>query len=434
MRLRSFAAVALAAAWFAGPAVSLPDLDLPPLESKVVAPDGAAIDYFGLKVAMDGDVAIVGADHHDHAVDNAGAAYILERDALGMWNVVQELGASDPTPWAWFGRDVAADDGTVVATADGAILAPGQDPVGAAYVFEKEGDEWTQRAKLTPAAYQNSGYMFGHRAAISGDTILVTSPAYDACLGVWDASGHCRNAQNPNFPAPRYFDVGAVHEFLRSPNGEWVRGQVILAPDWTSTELFGASVAVDGDHAVISNMRAHLYFFERVNGTWTSQAQFEGSSFLYGFDLDIAGDDAMVGDYAYDGAGTDTGAVFVYRRSSQGTWALDQTLYADDPTTGSDFGGALALDANVAVIGAYGLDIVEENSGAAYVFRRGDDGAWSQDRKLTPADAAPSQWYGISTAISGSVALVGAYADDDRGEDAGAAYVYRFLPEDAVPA
>ena len=68
----------------------------------------------------------------------------------------------------------------------------------------------------------------------------------------------------------------------------------------------------------------------------------------------------------------------------------------------------------------------------AYVFRRvpgGEGGAWVEEAKLTAADGRPSDLFGRSVSLSGDVALVGARFEDERGTDAGAAYVFRRISE-----
>ena len=71
------------------------------------------------------------------------------------------------------------------------------------------------------------------------------------------------------------------------------------------------------------------------------------------------------------------------------------------------------------LLGAYNKNF---GQGAAYVFLGLVSGTmWSQQAELTASDGAPGDQFGLSGAISGSTALVGAYAKDSH---TGAAYVY----------
>jgi hypothetical protein len=88
----------------------------------------------------------------------------------------------------------------------------------------------------------------------------------------------------------------------------------------------------------------------------------------------------------------------------------------------------VAIDGNLALIGADVDDDNGENSGSAYLFLLGDAG-WSQSAKLVASDGAPFDYFGISVALDGNRALIGAGGDDDNGPDAGAAYLFEGFTE-----
>lgn len=100
---------------------------------------------------------------------------------------------------------------------------------------------------------------------------------------------------------------------------------------------------------------------------------------------------------------------------------LPVKLLASDGAAGDEFGVDVGVSAGRAIVGARFNDDAGSNSGSAYLF---DVATGTQLRKLVAADAAPGDWFGISTAISGSTAVVGAYQSDARGADSGAAYVF----------
>ena len=82
----------------------------------------------------------------------------------------------------------------------------------------------------------------------------------------------------------------------------------------------------------------------------------------------------------------------------------------------------MAIDGNTIVVGAYGE---EDYTGAVYVFRTSDDGAtYGQVAKLTAADAAYDDRFGVSVATDGQKVVVGARGDDDAGTYSGSAYVF----------
>ena len=57
---------------------------------------------------------------------------------------------------------------------------------------------------------------------------------------------------------------------------------------------------------------------------------------------------------------------------------------------------------------------------------RGAGGRWQQQAKLLSDDGAAQDGFGLSVAISGDTAVVGALWDDDNGTSSGSAYVFRF--------
>ena len=89
------------------------------------------------------------------------------------------------------------------------------------------------------------------------------------------------------------------------------------------------------------------------------------------------------------------------------------------------FGRSVSVSGDLALVGASGDDDAGSNSGSAYVFRV-DGSEWFEEAKLVASDAAGGDRFGISVALCGDVALVGAHEDDDADSHSGSAYVFRF--------
>jgi FG-GAP repeat protein len=92
-------------------------------------------------------------------------------------------------------------------------------------------------------------------------------------------------------------------------------------------------------------------------------------------------------------------------------------LAASDGATNDMFGVSVALSGSTAVVGALG---VKSNTGAAYVFIRSGS-TWSQQAELTASGGAPGDDFGLSVAISGPTAVVGAPGTNSL---TGAAYLF----------
>ncbi|MBU1103413.1 MAG: FG-GAP repeat protein [Nanoarchaeota archaeon] len=106
-------------------------------------------------------------------------------------------------------------------------------------------------------------------------------------------------------------------------------------------------------------------------------------------------------------------------------WIQEQKLVASDAYGGDTLGSSAAMDGDVAILGATGDDDLGDESGSAYIYRF-DGVDWSEGQKLLASDGAAGDKFGYSVSISGNVAVVGAYYDDDLGSNSGSAYVYRF--------
>ena len=99
-------------------------------------------------------------------------------------------------------------------------------------------------------------------------------------------------------------------------------------------------------------------------------------------------------------------------------------LTASDAEYNDRFGIDVAVSGDMAVVGAYFEDEMADNCGAAYVFQF-NGSAWKELAKLTPSDGASWDWFGSAVAINSDVAVIGAWWDDDLGTSSGSAYVYQ---------
>jgi uncharacterized repeat protein (TIGR01451 family) len=145
---------------------------------------------------------------------------------------------------------------------------------------------------------------------------------------------------------------------------------------------------------------------------------------LFGEALSIQGDLMVVGARQADGATIDSGAAYVYHRSSGG-WTQVAKLTASDGVIGDRFGYdvALSTDQSTIVVGAY----YKYPGGAAYVYEQSVGGVWTEVGKLTASDATLADHFGFSVAASfgGNTIVIGArQADLGSNFHAGAAYVF----------
>jgi hypothetical protein len=210
----------------------------------------------------------------------------------------------------------------------------------------------------------------------------------------------------------------------------------LLANDGAASDYFGYSVSVSGDAAIAGayydddngSSSGSAYVFRFNGSTWSQEAKLTASdgaaSDYFGRDVAISGDVALAGAYGDDDNGSSSGSAYVFRFNGS-TWSQEAKLLASDGAASDYFGYKVALSGNVAVVSAYLDDDMGSSSGSVYVFRY-DGSTWSQEAKLTASDGAASDYFGIDVSVSGDVIIVGAYGDDDLGSYSGSAYVFRY--------
>ena len=138
--------------------------------AKLTASDGGPGDFFGFSVSIQGTTAIIGATWDGDLGEHSGSAYVFEETGSG-WTQVAKLTASDGAAYEVFGGSVSLSGSTVIVGAcDGDFRGEGP---GAAYVFEDNGSDWVQVAKLTAADNGEVDVLFGISVSINGTTAVV---------------------------------------------------------------------------------------------------------------------------------------------------------------------------------------------------------------------------------------------------------------------
>ncbi len=142
------------------------------------------------------------------------------------------------------------------------------------------------------------------------------------------------------------------------------------------------------------------------------------ASDVFGISVAISGATAIVGAAKDDDNGSSSGSAYLFDTA---TGRQITKLLPDAGATGDWFGVSVAISGATAIVGAYEDDENGTNSGSAYLF---DTTTGAQIAKLLPDDGAANDYFGYSVAISGNTAIVGARYDDDNGEESGSAYLF----------
>lgn len=143
-------------------------------QAKLVASERSEGDLFGFSVDLDDDVAAIGARQSNPG--RIGAAYVFRR-AGSIWSQEQRLQPSDGQISDEFGFSVSIR-GDLLAVGAWRANRIGAPP-GAAYVFWKDGNSWSELSRLF-ASQSSSHDLFGVDVVTDGDRVFVGAPGANA--------------------------------------------------------------------------------------------------------------------------------------------------------------------------------------------------------------------------------------------------------------
>ena len=295
---------------------------------------------------------------------------------------------------------------------------------GSATIFKRNSGTgvWESQGKLTNPSAANSD-LFGVSVAISGDYAIVGAYGDDEGIGLTNN--------------------GSATIFKRnSGTGVWESQGKLTNLNPVTDDLFGVSVAISGDYAIvganyddegfIDNGSATIFKRNSGTGVWESQGKLTDPSAAandhFGNSAAISGDYAIVGAYRDDEGFTDNGSATIFKRNSgTGVWESQGKLTNAVSANLDHFGYSVAISGDYAIVGAYFDDELgfTENGSATIFKRNSGTGVWESQGKLTNPSAANSDLFGYSVAISGDYAIVGARSDDEGFTDNGSATIYR---------
>lgn len=423
-------------------------------QATLVPGDGDVQDRFGMQVAVGGDIALVGAEwDEDPNGEKGGSVYVFEREA-GDWPEQAKLTPADGDDWDKFGSALATDGETALI---GALLD--EDPNGAGagsvYVYERDGGAWTQRTKLAAdePAEDTWDDRFGHAVALDGDTAVVGTLSDDepngpksgaayvfhrdggdwtqqATLAADDGDAEdrfgfsvdvdggtaligARGDEDPNGP-----EAGSAYVFERD-GGTWAQQAKLVPGEGDADDRFGYAAGLDGDTAVVGapwdedpngTEAGAAYVFTRGDGGWSQTGALvpdDGDADdRFGWALALDGGTALVGAYRdEDPAGGFGGSAYVFDRPGPPV-ALEATTA---PLDGVVPGGVEAVTIRVTNTGSepvedlsVGLDRTSLPTGWTIDAAFGRQDRWDAE---TASWAAISLGPGVSSSRSLTVAV-----------------------------
>ncbi len=319
---------------------------------------GPDVGYqFGYSVALssDGGTLAVGStsepsaatgingNQADTSAPEAGAVYVFTHTGSNWEQQAYVKPWNTTTRGVLFGYSVGL-------SADGNTLAVGtydeEGGKGAVYAFTRNGDKWSQQARLQ-ASNAERGDSLGCSIAISDDGNTIVA-------GAFDEDAILSGIQPPNAGAhdePDDTSTGAAYVFVRS-GGKWSQQAYMKAFNTRPNDQFGWALAISRD----------------------------GNTIAVGSHLEDSAAKGINGDQA-DFSAEDSGAVYIYTRNGT-MWIPAAYVKASNPKPAAEFGISVALSAdgkalavgatreNSAAKGVNGnqADKSATNSGAAYVY------------------------------------------------------------------
>lgn len=391
--------------------------------STVTFPTYTGGDDLGRAVAIEGDTAVIGAPDDD---SSRGSVYVFKRTG-STWTAVQRLTAADAAVNDDFGTSVSISGNTIV------VGAPQDSSTGSklgkAYVFNRPDAASPFNSTALPqftgsSLIGDSTIHFGRSVSIDGDALVVGAPFDD------------KTVLDDN--------AGSISVFTRDLLGVWSTGIKFRPADTVAADEFGRVVAMSGNRIVVGapgadvdapvkNAAGAAYALERTGATiipgsvqkLLAPDRLQNDQF--GSAVDIDGSTLIVGSPFADftsPAASNAGAAYVFVESS-GVWGFQQKLFNTTPIASDNAGLAVAVQGDLAAVGAPNFDTANLNDGGVFVFSRSGS-TWSQqDVAIIESDEGiASNQLGRSLAIDSGSILAGAPNHPHVGANSGAAYVF----------
>jgi len=380
-------------------------------------------DGFGFSVALDGDVAVVGAPFDDTITPTSlGAVHTFRRyedsypcvtgtdcQAVGLttcnvdscdgvaW-VEEDKDYSPTSPVIDFGASVALHGGRLVVGAAGAAFTFHLDDGGTP--SDPSDDTWSYENELVPTPGSAGASPYGGAVDVQGARAIVANAHSNETSGTSAGSAYVFRRYDGTYPCSSAADCTAVG--LTTCNVDvcdgltWVQEQKLVASDGAMDDLFGDSVALDDgaiaigapfDDCPAGSNCGSTYVFHLVDGSWVEQPKLvapdAAAGDQFGGSVDITTDRLIAGAQWWDMSVTewDVGAAYVYLLEGP-VWIFDERLGASDFGTDDRFGFSVALDGALGVAGAYFDDEGVANTGSVYLFAAAD----------TDRDCVPDNW------------------------------------------
>ncbi|MFT6338089.1 MAG: hypothetical protein ACJATI_004860 [Halioglobus sp.] len=326
------------------------------------------------------------------------------------WDEISTIVASDGEENQQFGHAVAiSNEWAVVGARFDDELGT---EAGAAYMLWFDGSTWVQHSKLLASnGVKLDG--FGTSVSISENRVLVGAPGNDT--GGQEAG------------AAYVFDFDGI---------SWIETALLVASNASDNDLFGGSVSVHYDYAVIGSVEEDseainsgaVYVFEKKN-IWLEngflKANDAESDDEFGCDVSVSGDYIIIGAKQEDSDGVNSGAAYIFKRDEDlGNWFQSEKLTVNNPEIESKFGSSVDISGNHVIVGSPQNDTNGQDYGIALVYSRSGN-IWVEEQVIQPVGLQQNNEFGTSVSISANYIVVGAPFNVSSEPSEGASYIFR---------
>lgn len=233
---------------------------------------------------------------------------------------------------------------------------------------------------------------------------------------------------------------GRIYVYEQSTEGTFVELQSFESPSPQKGEMFGGTLALRGDYLVVGDFlrttpsgesSGAVYIYKRGSDKTFELLQtlqaVDGGASHEGFGASVALSDTILVVGLNDREGrvmkSLNGGAFVYRKYDD-EWKFEALLHAHDQAIlNGQFGGGVAVDEETIVIGSQEMD--EDKAGKVYIFEKNPVTAkWMDVAELAPSDPSEGHHFGRIVAIKKETVVVGAFLDDVLQRDGGSVYFF----------
>lgn len=362
---------------------------------------GEPFNQFGSTVSIAGDYILAGAPGQEN---DKGKACIFKRVGKN-WNLQLCLAAttSENSTITQFGKSVSL-------TEDQAIIGAFQQntgKIGAAYVFERQGDSWGQTMEFLDPYTQVNGN-FGSAVSISSNI---------AVIGAYSQAASKK---------------GKVHIYKKTES-TWEPDIIITSNSPTKSRRFGSSIMLSDDHLIIGDYEngpqheGSAYIYKHSDGIWTLKKTLKGGTITrngdYGISVAISDNYAIVGamseNHPTSKSKKKIGAAYVYRREGE-HWHHQAKLVPIDISKNDNFGLSVSISGNHIIIGT---EKDNASQGSTYLYKN-TQGVWEESFTFQAEDGNAQDQFGHAISISGDYLAIGANNKNMGNNSLGEVYVY----------